>query len=225
MSHTYVITGANRGIGLELARQLTGRGDHVIATARRGAEVADLLDIGARIEALDVSDDASVTAFAQRMSGDPVDVLINNAGTAPLARQLADLDFEVMLATFSTNAIGPIRLAQALMPNLKAGRRRVIVNLSTEMASIAGNRSGGYYSYRASKAALNMLTKTLAVELTGKGFSCVAVNPGWVKTRMGGPHAPLPVEDSVTALVKLIDRLTVKDSGNFLSYDGSALAW
>lgn len=225
MSQTYVITGANRGIGLELARQLTSRADHVIATARRGAEVEDLLETGARVEALDVGDDQSVATFASRMTGDLVDVLINNAGMAPVARPLADLDFEMMLETFSVNAVGPLRLAQALMPSLKAGRRRTIVSLSTEMASLAGNLSGGYYSYRASKAALNMLNKTLALELTGKGFTCVAVNPGWVKTRMGGANAPLAVEESVAAMIRLIDRLTTKDSGAFLSYDGTRLAW
>lgn len=225
MSLTYVITGANRGIGLELSRQLTGRGDHVIATARPGAEVADLLDIGARIETLDVADDESVRAFGGRMTGDPVDVLINNAGMAPEARQLGELDFDVMLETFSVNAVGPLRLAQALMPNLKAGQRRLIAGLSTEMASIAGNRSGGYYSYRASKAALNMLTKTLALELAGKGFTCVALNPGWVKTRMGGPHAPLAVAESAASMIRLLDGLSTKDSGAFLAHDGSRLAW
>lgn len=225
MSSTYVVTGANRGIGLELARQLLERGETVIATTRRLEQGAQLRSLGVRVEVLDVASAASVRAFAERLAGEPVDVLINNAGVAPETRALAELDCESLLEAFSINSVGPMRVSQALLPNLRAARRRFIANLSSQLASISDNTSGGYYAYRASKAALDMLTRTIALELAGKSFTCVAVNPGWVRTRMGGAGAPLPVEDSVAGMLALFDRLTVKDSGSFFSWDGTRLPW
>lgn len=225
MSSTYVVTGANRGIGLELARQLMERGERVIATTRRLEQAAQLRSLGVRVEVLDVASAASVRAFGERLAGEPVDALINNAGVAPETRGLAELDCEALLEAFSINSVGAMRITQALLPNLRAARRRFIANLSSQLASIGDNASGGYYAYRASKAALNMLTRTLALELAGKGFLCVAINPGWVRTRMGGAGAPLPVEESVGAMLALFDRLTPKDSGGFFSWDGSRVAW
>ncbi len=225
MSSTYVITGANRGIGLELARQLLERGESVIATTRRLEQAAQLRALGISAEVLDVASAASVRAFAERLAGSAVDVLINNAGVAPETRALSELDCESLLEAFSINSIGALRVTQALLPNLRAAKRRQVVNLSSQLASIGDNASGGYYAYRASKAALNMLTRTMALELAGKGFTCVAVNPGWVQTRMGGAGAPLPVEDSVAGILRLLDRLTVKDSGTFFSWDGTKVVW
>ncbi len=225
MGSTYVVTGANRGIGLELARQLLERGDAVVATTRRLEQAAQLRSLGVRVEVLDVASAASVRAFAGELAGAPVDVLINNAGVAPETRGLAELDCEGLLEAFSINSVGALRVTQALLPNLRAARRRQVFNLSSQLASIGDNASGGYYAYRASKAALNMLTRTLALELAGKGFTCVAVNPGWVRTRMGGASAPLPVAESAAGMLALFDRLTVRDSGGFFSWDGARVAW
>jgi NAD(P)-dependent dehydrogenase (short-subunit alcohol dehydrogenase family) len=225
MSQTYLVTGAGRGIGLEFARQLKARGDKVIATVRNPEAATDLAALGVRVESLDVADEASVRALAERLQGVALDVLINNAGTGGDSAPVADLDFGRLARFFEVNSIGPLRLAQALLPNLRAGNRRLIASLSSQMGSIGGNDQGGYYGYRASKAALNMLVKTLALELAGKGFTCVVVNPGWVKTDMGGPNAPLPVETSVRGLLKVLDRLTPKDTGSFYSWNGERVAW
>jgi NAD(P)-dependent dehydrogenase (short-subunit alcohol dehydrogenase family) len=225
MSHTCLVTGANRGIGLEFARQLQARGERVIATARHPEAATDLATLGVRVEPLDVADGGSVRALAERLQGAPIDVLVNNAGTGGDSSPLADLDFERMARFFSVNSIGPLRLAQALMPNLRAGSRRLIVSLTSQMGSIASNDQGGYYGYRASKAALNMLNRTLALELAGKGYTCVVLNPGWVRTDMGGAGAPLTPEASVRGLLRLIDRLTPKDTGSFFSWNGERVAW
>lgn len=225
MSSTVVITGANRGIGLEFARQLSRAGETVIATCRNPAEAGELGHLGVRIEELDVTSTASVRAFAERLGETPIEILINNAGLAPESRALADLDIDAMLGVFSINSLGPLRVTQALLPRLKAGSRRLIVSLTSELASIARNQSGGYYAYRASKTALNMLNRTLALELAGKGFTAVVINPGWVQTRMGGPLAPVPVAESVAGILRVIAGLSPKDSGGFFDFEGQRVDW
>ncbi|MCR9105775.1 MAG: SDR family oxidoreductase [Gammaproteobacteria bacterium] len=222
---TALVTGANRGIGLELATQLKAMNVNVIGTARNPAAAEQLNALGVRVEQLDVADAASVAALAERLKGVKIDLLINNAGVGgQAANTLADIDFEQLAQVFSINSTGPMRVTQALLPNLTAGSGKTVVQVSSVMGSIAQN-AGGYYGYRASKAALNMLNKSLSAELGPQGFTCVVVHPGWVKTRMGGAAAPVEVPDSVAGLLKVIGGLRPEDNGRFIDFQGNEIPW
>lgn len=226
-----VITGASRGIGLEFARQYAARGDQVEAAARTPDAAVGLAAVAARYPALvrvhacDVASDASVRAFADALGGESVDVLINNAGVMGKLTSLEALDFDDVLRTFNINAVGALRVTCALLPHLRRGRTRKIVHISSGMGSIADDTTGGAYAYRLSKAALNMAARNIAVDLRTEGFVSVVINPGWVKTDMGGDHAPTRVEDSVAAMVRLIDGLTTAQSGSFLDRRGGIYPW
>src|SRR5688572_5631625 len=202
---TWLVTGANRGIGLEMIRQLAARGDTAIATARRPDDAGALRDLGVKVLPLDVADAASVRSMREQLGDTPIDVLVNNAGVGGPGRVLADLDLEAVRRTIDVNTLGPMRVTQALLPNLRAGQGKRIAHVTSLMGSIADNGSGGAYGYRASKAALNMFNKNLSLELGPAGFVCVVLNPGWVQTDMGGQHAPTPVADSVRGLLRVID--------------------
>lgn len=225
---TYLITGANRGIGLELVKQLRARGDTVIATTRTGSD-ADLAATGARVAKLEVSDEDSIAALGEALASTPnatpIDVLINNAGVGSEASTLKDQSFDELSRVFTINAFAPILLAKACLPALRAGQRRVVMNVSSQLASIATNNGGSSYPYRGSKTALNQLTMCLANELRPENFCCVSVHPGWVRTDMGGPKAPMLPPDSARHLIALADRLTPADSGKFLNYDGATMQW
>lgn len=222
---TWVVTGANRGIGLELCRQLAARGDSVIGTAREPDKASELAGLGVRIQALEVCDQASVDALRDAVGGEPIDVLVNSAGHGGAGPGIASLDWNLVAEHFWVNAVGPMRVAQALLPALRRGRAKKIAQLSSDLASITDNHSGGYYGYRSSKAALNMLNRSLAHELRPEGFTCLTMHPGWVQTDMGGPRAPLPVAQSVAGLIKVIDASGPADTGKFLSHAGAELNW
>jgi NAD(P)-dependent dehydrogenase (short-subunit alcohol dehydrogenase family) len=225
MDMRVVVTGANRGIGLELARQLAARGDSVVAAVRDPSRAGRARALErALVFPCDVTSDASVAAFADSLTG-PVDVLVNNAGVLGKDDAFEHLDFADMLRVYDTNALGAIRMARALLPHLRAGQAKKILNVSTGMGSIADNGSGGSWAYRLSKAALNMATKNLAIELRDDGISCVAVNPGWVRTDMGGAGAPMPVEESARRLLRIVDSMRLDASGSFLNYDGKPYAF
>jgi len=224
-SATYVVTGANRGIGLAFARELSRRGEVVIATARNPAKARELADLKVRVETLDVADTKSLSALRRTLAGQPIDVLVNNAGIGKAGPGIEQLSLEDLEIHFRVNAIGPVALTQALLPNLRAARRRTVVNLSSGLGSISGNKDGGWYAYRASKAALNQLTRTMAAELAGESFICIAISPGWVQTDMGGSGATLSPEQSVAAMLKVIDRLRPADTGRFLDHRGKDVPW
>jgi NAD(P)-dependent dehydrogenase (short-subunit alcohol dehydrogenase family) len=222
---TYVVTGANRGIGLEFARQLSRRGDRVIATARKPDEAGTLSSLGVRVEPLDLAEEESVAALARRLSGTPIDVLIHNAaiGTAgPGIERLSIADVERHIRV---NALGPLRLTQALLPSLRAGKRKTIVAITSGLGSISSNTDGGWTAYRVSKAALNQLLRTIAAELASEKFTCVAVSPGWVRTDMGGPGASLSPDESVASMLKLIARLRPSDNSRFFDHGGKEVPW
>lgn len=222
---TVLITGANRGIGLEFAWQFDSLGYTVIGTARKPERAIELKDLGIRIEALDVTDDASVARLAESLENLQIDVVINNAGFFDRSnRVLEEVEFDVMARTLDVNALGPIRVARALLPNLRTSPQKKIINISSQMGSVTNN-GGSYYSYRASKAALNQLTVTLARELEDDGFTCVVMHPGWVRTDMGGSNATLSPEESVAGMITVIQGLTPADSGRFLDYSGKELPW
>lgn len=222
---TVVVTGANRGLGLEFTRQLQDLGAEVIATARDPHAAIDLRSLEVRIEALDVSDDESVSTFADRLDHVDVDILINNAGLGGSGNGVGSLDMAELERFFSVNSLGPLRVTRALLQNLRRGRSRRIVHLTSRMGSLSENIEGGYYGYRTSKSALNMLHRCLAAELAGQGFVCVAVHPGWVRTGMGGNHAPLAPHESVRGLLGVIARLQREDNGKFLDYTGVEIPW
>ena len=224
-SQTVLITGANRGIGLELARQYIEAGWRVIGTARKPGAAVDLAELGADVLQLDVTSQDSVQRLADDLEGRPVDLLINNAGIQPLLWKLADVDFDAFDRAMDVNATGPVRVTKALMPNLQAGNGRLIVNITSNLGSIEANTDGGFYGYRESKVALNMFTKSLAAEFGPEGFICIVMNPGWVQTDMGGDQAPLQVHESVSGIRQVVESLAPADNGTFKTWDGDTMPW
>jgi NAD(P)-dependent dehydrogenase (short-subunit alcohol dehydrogenase family) len=222
---TVLITGANRGLGLEFARQYAADGWHVIGTARKPAAATELNGLDVQVVALDVADPESVAALASALDGQPIDLLINNAGIFPRVNSLAEADFEDVARTYAVNTIGPMRVTRALLPNLKRGTARQVVSITSGLGSIANNTGGRYYGYRESKAALNMFTRTLAAELAGDGFTCVVLSPGWVRTDMGGPNANLSPEQSIAGMRSVIEKLTPGDNGTYRNWNGETLPW
>lgn len=225
MPNTYFVTGATRGIGLEFARQLSARGDEVLATARDPKNAGELTTFPLSIGGLDLSDAISIEGIGEAMAGRPLDVLINNAGVGSHTKSITDCTADELQRVFLINSTAPMLVAKALLPSLRLGKRKLIVSVSSQLASIANNTGGSSYAYRASKAALNQFNKSLANELAPEGFTCVVVHPGWVRTDMGGPNAPILPAESVKKLLALIDRLTTDDNGKFFNNDGSTLPW
>ena len=220
---TWIVTGANRGIGLAFARLLAARGDDVVGTARRPEDSDELRATGARVEQLDVADDASVARFARRLKGTPVDVLVHNAAIGEAGPTIDDLDAESVRRTLDVNAVGPVRVTRALLANLRAGRTRKVVALTSGLGSLERNTDGGWHAYRMAKAALNMFVRTLAAEHARERFICIAICPGWVKTAMGGRGATVTPEDSVSAMLKVIDALRPSDTGRIVDRRGRDL--
>jgi NAD(P)-dependent dehydrogenase (short-subunit alcohol dehydrogenase family) len=225
-----VITGANRGIGLELVRQYLSRGDSIhagVRTPEASGELATLATSSGgrlRITACDVAQEPSVRAFAAAVSG-PVDVLINNAGMRIRPDGLEGLNLDEVAQTIQVNALGALRVTNALLPLLRRAQGAKIANISSGLGSINDNTWGDAYGYRMSKAALNMASRSLAHDLKKDGIVVVALSPGWVQTDMGGSEAPTPVTESAAGLIGLIDRLTLEDSGGFFGFRGERIAW
>jgi len=216
----FLVTGAARGIGLELCRQLGARGDRVIAACRKGD--AELESLGAEIHAgVDVTDGAQVAALAAALSGRTIDVLVNCAGI--LTREgLDDLDIARIPAQFEVNSLGPLRVTGALLPNLAEGSKVIII--TSRMGSIADNTSGGYYGYRMSKAAVNAVGISLARDLHDRGIAVALLHPGMVATDMTG-HRGISPRESARNLIERIDTLALSDSGVFLHANGDPLPW
>jgi NAD(P)-dependent dehydrogenase (short-subunit alcohol dehydrogenase family) len=222
---TVLITGANRGLGVEFARQFAAAGATVLAACRDPRQAAALTPItGIELCELDVSSASSVAALAVALKGRAIDILINNAGRLS-AGQAEHNDPEAVLAMFRTNALGPLMLSEALIDNLAGSTRRLIVTISSDLGSLSGNASGGNLGYRVSKAAVNMVMRTLAVELKPRNISCVLLTPGWVRTDMGGSNAPLSPTQSVTGMCRVIERLGPRDTGRWLDHSGQECNW
>ena len=226
-----VITGTNRGIGLEFVRQFLARGDHVDAAVRRPDAAHDLSALAEkaggqlRIFACDTTNEASVIAFAAAIGDVPVDLLINNAGVSGDWEGFFAADLNQALQTFNTNALGTLRVTRALLPHLRRSSTRRIVNISSSFGSIAEATSGMLLGYRMSKTALNMATKVVAQELSGEAFTVLMVHPGWVKTDMGGENAPTTAEESVRGMIAEIERRGPADTGTFFDFVGKTIAW
>ena len=239
MRRNCLITGANRGIGLEFARQLLARGEHVVATCRHPGKATALNALAGEypgrlhVLPLDVADAKSRTALVGELplvlgdddDGAPtrIDLLINNAGVLHSGERFGHVEQSILEDSLRTNAIGPFLLAQALAPLLNDGAR--IANLSSVMASIASRGEFRSPSYCASKAAQNMLTVQLAQAVAARGIVVLALHPGWVQTEMGGEHATVPTADAVRGLLQVVDGATPAQSGSFLDWRGGALPW
>ena len=226
---TIVITGANRGIGLELTRLYLQAGKHVIAGCRRLDKADALRALGGKLEVvkLDVASETDVADLGKLLQGEAVEVLINNAGVWGGPRQgILDMDYAEWLRTLEINTLAPLRVSATLLPNLKRAKRPRIVTVSSQMGAF--NMSGmgvGMYGYRSSKAAISKVMQTLAEELAPDGIIVCPVHPGWVKTDMGGPNAQLSVEESAGGLFRLIENLTAVQSGRFWRWDGTEHPW
>jgi len=226
-----VVTGASRGIGLEFVRQFAEAGREVFAGCRDPEKANDLAELAAsapdqvRPLPVDVTDDSSVTAFAEEVNGAPIDLLINNAGVmGPAAQNLNDVDVAGWLDAFRVNTIGPLLVTRAMLPALTAAGGGIVTVITSRVGSI-DEAVGGRYAYRTSKAAANMVVKDMAADLAGRGITVVAMHPGWVRTDMGGAQAPLTTADSVGQLREVIAGLGPDDSGRFLNFDGSEIPW
>jgi NAD(P)-dependent dehydrogenase (short-subunit alcohol dehydrogenase family) len=225
-SRTVLITGANRGIGLELARQYSAAGWQVIGTARKPDKAVALSGLpNVLVLQLDVTDRESVARLAEDLDNQAIDVLINNAGVLQMVKSVADIDPDDFNYTLAVNTLGPVRVTQAMLPNLRRGELKKIINITSNLGSITDNTSGQFYGYRESKAALNMFTRSLAAELRPDGFICVVLHPGWVQTDMGGPDAPIPVQESAHGIRDVNDGLSPADSGIYWTHRGEQLAW
>lgn len=215
-----LITGANRGIGLELCRQLSVRGDEVIAICRQASQA--LRSLGLRIiEAVDVNDPDSVNTLSAQLGGEKLDWLINNAGILSV-EGLGSLDFEAMERQFRVNSLGPLRVTEALLPMLGPGSKIGII--TSRMGSVTDNTSGGYYGYRMSKAAVNMAGMSLAQDLKERQIAVALLHPGMVATDMTGGRGVSP-EHSAAGLIQRMDALDLEHSGSFWHAEGEELPW
>ncbi|HYE52237.1 MAG TPA: SDR family oxidoreductase [Azospirillaceae bacterium] len=226
---TVIVTGANRGIGLELARQYAADGWRVVATARDPGRAEALRAVpGVDVRPLDVRDPAAIADFAAGLKDLTVDVLVNNAGVLgpePDRQDARHLDPEGWVETMRVNALAPVLLTLALRPALARAARPRVATISSVMGSVAGSTAGGRYAYRMSKAAVNMGNRSLSLDLRGDGIACIVMHPGWVQTDMGGSGAPVAPADSAAGIRRVIDGLTLDDTGRFLDYRGEALPW
>ena len=225
----YLITGANRGLGLEFTRQYLAAGEKVIAACRQASPALTELDqtAGGRLEiiALDVTDHASIDALAQSLAGRPIDVLINNAGIyGPRDQSLDKLDYAAWAQTFAVNTMAPLKLIMTLRANLLKSANPKAITITSRMGSIA-ETSGGSVIYRSSKAAVNMVIRNLSKDLSGDGIAFAVMHPGWVKTDMGGPQATLTPEQSIGGMRKVIAGLDKAQSGSYFNYDGTLIPW
>lgn len=230
MTQTLLITGANRGIGLEYVRQYLDDGWKVIACCRQPGKADELQSLAegrdCEIRALDVTDFAAVAKLGEELAAQPIDLLINNAGISGHSNQQIDnIDPDNWHQVFTTNTMAPLMMVRALLPSLKKGQGKTIANMTSKMGSVADNESGGSYIYRSSKAALNAVSMSLARDLEEDGIKVISLHPGWVETDMGGPNALIDTHESVRGLRKVIAGQTLRDSGAFRAYDGAGIPW
>lgn len=225
-----LVTGANRGIGLEFVRQYASDGFRVIACCRDPLKATELTALAASsekqvtIQVLDVSDFTQIERLASELKDQAIDLLINNAGFYPHG-SFASTNTDEWHKAFLINTMAPMRMVEAFVEQVAASRLRKIVTLSSKMGSIADNDSGGSYPYRTSKAAVNMVMKNLSIQLKPRGIATCTLHPGWVKTDMGGADAPINVQQSVTGMRAVIQQLSIDSTGRFIAYDGQEIPW
>lgn len=225
---TILITGANRGLGLEFCRQYAAADWRVIAACRRPDNATDLALLAKQyshlqMEALDVSDFDQIDALSARLSGENIDVLLNNAGVYgdKPGHGFGHLDYQAWTETLAVNTMAPAKMAEAFLPHLEHGETKLIATVSSLMGSMTDNTSGGSLLYRSSKAGLNAVMKSLSIDLLPRSIGVLILHPGWVRTDMGGSNALIDVEESVLGMRQRIEGFTLEQTGNFVRYDGS----
>ena len=226
-----LITGANRGIGLEFCRQYARDNWTVIACCRQPTKAVHLQELAktadVQLEALDVADFVQIDALSGKLAGITIDVLINNAGVYADRKEsgFGQLDYRSWTDALQINTLAPVKMAEAFLPQIQRSDKKLIVNISSLMGSIADNTSGGSISYRSSKAALNAAMKSLALDLAGRAVGVLTLHPGWVKTDMGGANALISASESVSGMRRQIEAFHLAQSGSFVRYDGAAMPW
>jgi NAD(P)-dependent dehydrogenase (short-subunit alcohol dehydrogenase family) len=224
---TVLITGANRGIGLELARQYAADGWSVIATCRDPKDAGALkkLEGEIRVETLEVTDRKQVKALAKKLKDTAIDLLLNNAGMLTGYEAFGKTDTQSWLQTLHVNTVAPLQIAEAFVEHVAASDQKKIVSITSGMGSIGRGPDGGAYAYRSSKAGLNMAMATAAGDLKSRKIAVAVISPGWVKTDMGGPGASITPKTSAEGIRKVIAKLGPKTSGRFFNYSGEEIPW
>jgi len=229
---TALITGASRGLGLAFVRALAARGWRVHACCRLPEKARKLKDVPGEVvrHRLDVTDGLQIAGLGRELAEEPLHLLVNNAGIFGPRGGFGQIAYEDWLQVFNVNTLAPMRVAEAFAPHLARGAESGevsarLVNISSRLGSIGDTESSGWHVYRSSKAALNMVTKCLSIDLRPRGVVVLALHPGWVRTDMGGSKAPLAPEDSVAGMLAVIEALGPDDSGGFYSHDGSPIPW
>jgi len=229
---TILITGANRGLGFEFASQYAVAGERVFAACRSQAtaEALRALEKNAAgrlgIVEMDVTDLKSVRNAAAQLNEASIDVLINGAGISGAQGQTTGkIDYKNLAQVLDVNTLGPMRVLESFIEHIARSERKLVITITSAMGSLADNKAGGSIAYRSSKAAVNMAMRSAAIDLAPRGISCVLLHPGWVRTDMGGPKAPLSPQESVKAMRQLIDILGPKNSGHFYGFDGRKYPW
>ena len=224
---TVLVTGANRGIGMEFVRSFAADGWHVHACARNVEKAKEVraLDGNVVCHKLDVTNGLKVASLARELAEEPIDLLINNAGTYGPRTGFGETDYDEWAGVLQVNTLAPLRMVERFVDLLARSEHKLVVNISSIMGSIGDNASGGSYIYRSSKAALNMVTKTLANDLAERGITVVSFHPGWVKTDMGGDGAAITPAEAVSDMRQVIAGLTPAESGRFFNHDGRELPW
>lgn len=232
MSKTILVTGANRGIGLELVRQYAIAGCNVLACCRDPGSASELqktqqTNKNISIYQLDVTNENHIKEIAKKLKNFPIDILFNNAGVAGKDNLFGSISYEDLISTFKVNTVAPVMIAQALINQINQGKNKLIVNTSSTLASIELNDGSdwAWVSYRISKSALNAATKSLANLLKPKKITVIALDPGWVQTDMGGKDADLTPEESVKGIRKVVENISLEDSGKFIRYNGQSVPW
>lgn len=220
---TILITGANRGLGLEFARQYAAAGWRVLATVRDPLSGRAASEAGAEVYVADVADITTLRRLKAALAGASLDIVLNNAGVYGQNQDFGAVDAEAFLKVMRVNTLAPLQVAELFADQVPAGG--IIAAVSSKMGSVAENTSGGFYAYRASKAALNMVIKSLSLDLAGQGVAVVALSPGWVRTDMGGANAPLDPPQAVAGMKAVLDKVKLNDSGKFFHFDGTEVAW
>jgi NAD(P)-dependent dehydrogenase (short-subunit alcohol dehydrogenase family) len=226
-----LITGTNRGIGLEFVKHYLKNNEKVIATCRNKNSAKDLLELenttsNLSLVELDVSNPDSINEFSLKITDQPVDIFINNAGVfGPRNNEFGNFNAKEWLDVFNINTIAPILITQKILKNLRLGKNKKLVFISSKVGSIEENTGGGMYIYRSSKTALNQVIKSLSIDFKDENFIVAALHPGWVQTDMGGPNALIDTKTSVKGMTEVIDSLVLKNSGRFYNYDGSSIPW
>lgn len=229
---TVLITGANRGLGLEFCRQYANAGWKVIACCRSPAQAGELSELrqshdSVQIEALDVAQFDQIEGLSKKLSDSPIDVLINNAGVYDDQRGdgFGQLDYQAWQHSMLINTLAPMKMAEAFLPQIRLGGKKLIVNISSLMGSLADNDSGGSILYRSSKAALNAAMKSLSIDLRKQEIGVLILHPGWVQTDMGGANALIDSKTSVSGMIAVIEGFTLAQSGTFVKYDSKPMPW